>query len=152
MRKKKEKAPKKVKIKVEKPYNAGTFSQAAFWNFIRQSLRRRTLVWKPIQNVRKAARRPYIGTNKRRSVAYECFDCKKLFASTEVNVHHILGAGKLTCGADIQGFIERLFCEEKDLVLLCESCHSKRHEYDNITKNMSSEELDNYHSTKGIIK
>ncbi len=125
MKKKKQKVPKKSKV--EKPYNAGTLSVAGFWNFIRQSLRRRTLVWKPIQNVRKAAKRPYVGENKRRSVAYECSSCHDLFASTEVAVHHKVNAGKLTCKEDLPDFVMNLFCEEDKLCLLCHECHLKHH-------------------------
>ena len=133
--KKKAIKPKKVvkprKNKVEKPYNAGTFSTAAFWNFIRQALRKRTLVWKPIQNARKAAKRPYVGDNKRRSVAYECSNCHLLFASDEISVHHKISAGKLTCKEDAGNFIMNLFCEEENLCVLCKDCHNKHHREEN---------------------
>lgn len=130
--KKKAIKPKKVKkSKVEKPYNAGTFSEAAFWNFIRQALRRRTLVWKPIQNARKAAKRPYVGDNKRRSVAYECSNCHNLFASNEISVHHKVNAGKLTCKEDLPDFVMNLFCEENLLCVLCKNCHDLHHKQEN---------------------
>src|SRR6187402_1308969 len=105
----KKKPKKKAKKVVEKPYNAGTMTSSQFWNFIRQTLRRRTLVWKPIQNVRNAAKRPYVGTNKRRKVSYECSECHLHFSSDEIAVHHSKNVGKLTCGDDLKGFVERLF-------------------------------------------
>lgn len=121
----KEKKPKKAKV--EKPFNSGTMSNAAFWNFIRQSLRRRTLVWKPMQNVRKAAKRPYIGPNKRRKFSYECSSCHNLFASEEISVHHLVEVGSLKCAEDLPGFVLRMFCEEKDLCCICSECHLKLH-------------------------
>ena len=121
------KVPKTRTSKIEKPYNAGTFSTAAFWNFIRQALRKRTLVWKPIQNARKAAKRPYVGDNKRRSVAYECSNCHLLWSSDEIAVHHKVNAGKLTCKEDLPDFVMNLFCEESLLEVLCHPCHLQKH-------------------------
>jgi len=123
----KKKVSKPRKSLVEKPFNAGTFSEAAFWNFIRQTLRKRTLVWKPIQNVKKAAKRPYVGTNKRRSVAYECSNCRLLWSSDEIAVHHKISVGKLNCKEDLPNFVMNLFCEENLLCVLCKNCHNEHH-------------------------
>ena len=35
-------------------------------------------------------------------------------------------AGTLTCGGDLPGFVERLFCEVDNLQVLCESCHDAK--------------------------
>lgn len=108
----------------DKPRNAGTMTEAAFWNFIRQSLRRRTLVWKPIQIVRNNAKRKYIGSNKRRKFSYECAECHGLFSIDEISVDHIVDVGSLKCAEDLPGFVERMFCEKEFLRVLCNKCHT----------------------------
>jgi 5-methylcytosine-specific restriction endonuclease McrA len=41
-------------------------------------------------------------------------------------VDHIIGAGSLNCAADLPGFVERLFCEQDNLQVLCTECHDKK--------------------------
>jgi 5-methylcytosine-specific restriction endonuclease McrA len=41
-------------------------------------------------------------------------------------VDHIIPAGTLTCSSDLAGFIERLFCEQENLQVLCERCHDAK--------------------------
>jgi len=94
---------------------------------IRHLLRRRTIFWLPILEVRNAARIPYKGPNKRRKYSYICEKCKGEFAGNQVNVHHKIEAGSLTCAEDLPGFVSRLFCEKEDLCLLCLNCHDAEH-------------------------
>lgn len=124
----KKKVSKPRKSLVEKPYNAGTFSEAAFFGWIRSRLRKMSQAWKPIQEVKKAAKRPYIGENKRRKFSYECSKCKNLFSDKEVAVHHIVPAGTLKSFDDIGTFCKNLFVEKNLLILLCDDCHTKEHE------------------------
>lgn len=129
MKKKKKAAkPRPKKVIVPKTMNAGTMSERQFWQMIRHILRKRTIYWLPIVNVRNKAKVPYIGPNKRRKFSYVCENCKKEFPSHEVNVHHKEPAGELNKAADLPGFVMRLFCEEDKLSLLCEKCHDKEHE------------------------
>lgn len=124
----KKKVSKPRKSLVEKPYNAGTFSEAAFFGWIRSRLRKMSQAWKPIQEVKKAAKRPYVGENKRRKFSYECSRCLQLFSDKEVAVHHIVPAGTLKSFDDIGAFCKNLFVEKNLLILLCDGCHTREHE------------------------
>ena len=126
------KSPKKKKIK---PFADGTLSSVGFFGMIRSALRKRTMYWKPIAICRNRARIPYIGTNKLRKWTYVCEGCQGHFMGTEVAVHHKIPAGTLTRFEDLAGFVERLFCDSKDLMLVCtverngeKSCHDLEHE------------------------
>ena len=113
-------------MKSPKTRNNGTMTEAAFWSFIRSSLRRRTIVWKPINEVKKEARRPYVGENKRRKWEYQCASCKGYFSDKEIQVDHKIEAGSLRSGKDLEGFVERLFCEKEGLQVLCRNCHLEK--------------------------
>lgn len=130
--KKKTAVKKPRKNSIPKIRNQGTMTEAMFWNWIRQLLRRKSMYWKPISKVKNDAKVPYVGENKRRKFSYICSKCKHEFASTEVNVHHIIPCGTLTCSQDLGIFVENLFCEEDKLILLCSGCHDKEHKKINL--------------------
>lgn len=109
-----------------KTRNAGTMTESAFWSFIRSTLRQKSRWWKPITQCKLESRRPYKGPLKRQKFEYQCNSCKKWFPEKKINVDHIIGAGSLNCGADLPGFVERLFCEQDNLQVLCSDCHTKK--------------------------
>jgi hypothetical protein len=113
--------------KVQKPRNAGTMTDVQFFQWIRQILRKSSLYWKPISQVRKEAQVPYKGPNKRRKYSYICSKCGKEYPATEINVHHKIECGTLKSFEDLPGFVERLFCEKELLCVLCKTCHDKEH-------------------------
>jgi len=112
--------------KVVKNRNAGTFTEAQFWMFIRNSLRRRSIVWKPITQCREKAKRRYTGPNKRQKYEYLCNACKKYFKGTEIHVDHVIPVGSLSHASDLPHFVETLFCEEDNLQCLCSKCHDEK--------------------------
>lgn len=112
--------------RAKKTRNNGTMTEAAFWGFIRSSLRRRTIVWRPITEAKKAARREYKGENKRRKWEYQCNHCKQYFSDKEIQVDHIKEAGSLRCAEDLPNFVETLFCEKDNLQVLCKKCHKEK--------------------------
>jgi len=118
------------KSRVEKPFNNGTMSKAAFFSHIRSTLRNASRWWKPIAEAKKLARRANKGTNKRLKYEYQCNICKEWFSDKEIAVDHILEAGSLKDYEDLPGFVKRLFCEVDGFQILCdkrsdgkESCH-----------------------------
>ena len=111
------------KSRVAKTRNSGTMTESAFWSFIRSALRNKSRWWKPITECKQKARRPYTGPNKRLKYEYQCNQCKGWYPEKQINVDHIIPAGTLTCSSDLPGFIERLFCEQENLLVLCEKCH-----------------------------
>jgi 5-methylcytosine-specific restriction endonuclease McrA len=50
-------------------------------------------------------------------------------------VDHIHPAGSLNCAADLPGFVERLFCEQDNLQVLCESCHDEKTKIEKLKTN-----------------
>jgi 5-methylcytosine-specific restriction endonuclease McrA len=72
------------------------------------------------------ARRDYKGPNKRQKYEYQCKKCKKWCPEKEINVDHVLPAGSLNTAQDLPLFVERLFCEQDNLQVLCVSCHDKK--------------------------
>jgi 5-methylcytosine-specific restriction endonuclease McrA len=112
--------------KVQKPRNAGTMTESAFWSFIRSGLRQKSRWWKPITQCKLNAKRTYKGPNKRQKFEYQCNSCKKWFAEKNINVDHVLPAGSLNCANDLPGFVERLFCETDNLQVLCSGCHNTK--------------------------
>lgn len=119
-----------IKSRVEKPYNHGTMSESAFWGMVRSTLRQKSRWWKPIQECKKAAKRDYVGDNKRLKYCYRCNHCADLFPEKLVSVHHKIPVGSLKCGADLEQFVKNLFCEIDGLEVVCEICHKLWHEND----------------------
>lgn len=115
--------PRKI---TPKPFNAGTMTVSGFWGMIRSALRQKSRWWKPITQVKLAARRKYKGKNKRQKWEYECSNCHKWYAEKHINVDHVIPCGTLRCGDDLKGFVERLFCESDNLAVLCKTCHDTK--------------------------
>lgn len=124
--------PKKKtsKSRVVKTRNHGTFTEAAFFGWIKNSLRSRSRYWKPIGACKLAARRAYKGANKRQKFEYQCNECKNYFPDKQISVDHIVPVGSLKCFNDLPGVVERLFCEIDGLQCLCTSCHTIKSKLD----------------------
>lgn len=114
--------PKK-KQRVERTRNNSTMTESMFWSMIRATLRNKSRWWKPIAQCKLDARRKYKGTNKRQQWEYQCAQCSEWFSEKNINVDHRIPAGQLQSGKDLEGFVERLFCEADGLQVLCVSCH-----------------------------
>lgn len=118
------KARKAAKPRVVKTRNAGTMTESGFWSFIRSGLRQKSRWWKPITQCKLQAKRAYKGPNKRQKFEYQCASCKNWFPEKQINVDHICPAGSLNSAQDLPGFVERLFCEQDNLQVLCSECHN----------------------------
>jgi len=68
-------------------------SRSAFFGWLRSRLRKMSQHWRPINEVKKAAKVPYIGENQRRKFSYVCNNCKTPVSDKECNVHHKIPAG-----------------------------------------------------------
>lgn len=124
--KKKKASPKKKIVRktlTPRTRNAGTMTDSMFWSFIRSALRNKSRWWKPITQCKMQSRRAYKGPLKRQKFEYQCNECKNWFPEKNINVDHRVPAGSLNNGDDLKGFVERLFCEQEDLQVLCSDCH-----------------------------
>jgi len=113
--------------RIERTRASGTLTEAMFWAKIRAALRNASRWWKPISVVRIKARRKYVGSNRRQKYEYRCNKCKNWFSDKKISVDHIVPVGSLNCASDLPGFVERLFCEESGLQVLCtDVCHEEK--------------------------
>lgn len=108
---------------VEKTKAGGTWTKARYFSFIRSALRRASSKYPVKWQVLEKARRPFRGKDKRTKWEYQCNSCKHWFKTKDVQVDHIIPAGSLRDYEDLAGFVERLFCEEDNLQVLCNTCH-----------------------------
>lgn len=105
--------------------NNGRWTEARYKSFIRSALRGAFRKWPPKFDVlKKAFVDKRINPDSGRLAAhYRCAGCNELFVLKNVQVDHIKQIGKLTTW-DI--FINKLFCEAKNLQVLCKPCHATK--------------------------
>lgn len=123
---------KAKKIMVPRTRNGGEWTESMFFGRIRAALRRMWMFWKPRRFALEAARRPYTGPNKAQKWEFKCGMCNDWHKQKDVETHHKIEAGSLRKLEDLPGFVERLFVENPDdLVVLCKLCHKKMHKNEN---------------------
>lgn len=127
MKVKAKKKPRVYKIIKERPFADGTLTSSVFFSMLRSALRNKSRFWSPIKACKERAREVYVGPNKRRKWSYKCEECHELFDVKCVAVHHKIDCGSLSTFEDLPGFVKRLFCDSKDLILICDDCHTKKH-------------------------
>jgi 5-methylcytosine-specific restriction endonuclease McrA len=98
-------------------------------NFIINILRRASYKWKPRGEARKRCR-VKIGEYKtgRAKYGYKCEHCGFIGKSKELQADHINPVVPLSGWDSFDGFIERMFCDEKGFQMLCVTCHDKKTE------------------------
>lgn len=104
-----------------------TWTEAAFWGFIRSALRAMLLKWPPRANALRNRRRPNQSNNKRLKWESQCENCGEWFKAADVEIDHIVPCGQLKRYEDLPGFVERLLCEEDGFQILCKAnCHKRK--------------------------
>ena len=107
----------------KKSAKKAVFDEKKFWTWLRSGLRSMSRRYPPIYEALAAAKRPYVGPNTKQKVCYECAKCKSLESAKNVAVDHRIDCGSLASWEDVQGFMQRLFCEKGGLDVLCHQCH-----------------------------
>ena len=111
----------------EKTRCGGRWTEAKFKSFVKNQLRSATRKWAPINDCKANARR-------RRGV-YECAGCGEFVKPTYkegrtsksyIFVDHVEPIVPLSGWVSWDSCIERMFCEEDNLQLLCKPCHDKK--------------------------
>lgn len=117
-------------VKVSGPLTrcGGRWTEARFHSFIKSLLRSGTRRWAPIQDVKRKA--------KQARNEYKCANCGDIGPATiKVNgervnnaiVDHINPIVDPEVGfVDWDSTIERMYCEEENLQLLCHKCHEEK--------------------------
>lgn len=95
----------------KKKFNRNTFAKGA--------LRRASLMWPPISEARRLARK---APNQ-----YECAMCHELFKSKDTQIDHVQSVIDIMKGwQGWDSYIERLFCDVENLACLCTTCHDSK--------------------------
>lgn len=111
-------------MKAEKTRASGTMTEAQFITFVKSALRSASRRWKPIYDTIKEAR-------VARGI-YVCASCGSHVPPTQnkrknISVDHRVPIIDPDVGFTNWGdFIERLFCEQEGLQLLCRACHDAK--------------------------
>lgn len=118
----------KRRLNIQRPYNAGTWTEAQYMSKIRSALRRAFMFWVPIVLAKKAARRPYVGANKAQKWEYRCAMCGGWFQEKQIQVDHVVPVGSFKPDlSDLGDFVKRLASEDPQCyrVLCRERCHKE---------------------------
>lgn len=118
-----------AKARVPKTRASGTMTEAAYRGFIRSMLRKGSMRWRPKYEAKKAARHPVKlpGKTARPVFHSRCANCQKLYPETETAVDHIKPVVDPAIGfTSWDDFINRLYCEEENLQVLCTQCHHEK--------------------------
>lgn len=125
----------------------GQWTAAKKKSFIKNGLRQQSRKWAPIQTVLSKART--------RRGFYLCKGCGEEVPKTvldpdtrkrvnNVHVDHITPVVPVTGWDSWDGVIERMFCEEDGLQVLCKTCHKEVTDTENaLRRKYKSEDTDN---------
>ncbi len=107
--------------------NGGDWTEGRYRSFvtsvIRSGFRRWPQKYKVLKN--NCVGRRINPASGKMAMFYKCAECGGEFTSTNVQVDHYEPVVDPVKGfVDWDTFIERLFCEENNLQVLCKKCHS----------------------------
>ena len=111
--------------KSNKTRNNNQWTESRYRSFIKGGLRSVSIRWPPRYTVLNSAfteSKINIKTG-RMAKHYKCNSCKEDFPLKEVEVNHIEPVVPVTGFTSWDDTIERLFCEESGLEVLCRPCH-----------------------------
>ena len=107
-----------------KTRNGGTWTEARFSSFIKSLLRKGSMRWAPINQVKKAA---WVERGK-----YLCAACNEVVPLTVDGKKNVFVDHKHPVVDPEEGFvswdtyINRMFCEAEGLQVLCNRCHNTK--------------------------
>jgi 5-methylcytosine-specific restriction endonuclease McrA len=112
-------------MKPLKTRNGGEWTEARYRGFVKSALRSASQRWPPRYKALDAA---YVGkkinpASGRLAKHYHCNKCQEDFPQKEVEVNHLTPVVPISGFDSWDGVIERLFCEQERLEVLCKPCH-----------------------------
>jgi 5-methylcytosine-specific restriction endonuclease McrA len=102
------------------------WTTAAYWSFVRSGLRAKFTRWPPKYEVIRAAKRELKVKVGNQKFEYQCAECLDWFKQKETEVDHIVACGSLKTFSDLAGFVERMFCSQEHLQVVCKVCHKAK--------------------------
>lgn len=109
--------------------NGGGWTEARYRTFVRSALRAAFRKWPPKFAVLKNAQteRRINPKSGKLAMHYKCAACTSDFPAKDVQVDHIKPIVSVSKGfVSWDDFINKLFCEAKNLQVLCRACHAKK--------------------------
>jgi 5-methylcytosine-specific restriction endonuclease McrA len=109
--------------------NGGKWTEARYRSFVTSTLRAGSRRWPPkyeTLNAAKTEKKTNVKTG-RLAQHYKCAGCKEEFTQKDVQVDHIkpvVDPKKGFISWDV--YIDRMFCESKNLQVLCKDCHTTK--------------------------
>lgn len=119
----------KLMATTPKVRNGGDWTEGRYRSFVTSAIRGAFRRWPPKFKVLKNAQttKKINKSSGKMAMHYKCAVCKKQFTSTNVQVDHILPVVDPETGfVDWDTFIDRMFCEEENLQVVCKPCHLKK--------------------------
>lgn len=109
--------------------NAGNWTEARYRTFVRSALRAAFRKWPPKFAVLKSAatERRINPASGKLAMHYRCAACAKEFPAKLVQVDHVKPIVSVFAGFKTwDDYIDKLFCEAKNLQVLCKPCHAMK--------------------------
>lgn len=125
-------------MKPAKTRNSKRWTEARWRSFVISALRAAFRRWPPKSEVLKSAKVGQVMSVKLKRLVnnYRCALCTREYTSTHMQVDHIKPVVDPKKGwAGFTQFIERLFCEAKDLQAVCEGCHQQKTDRERMQRN-----------------
>ena len=125
----------------EKKHNAGEWTEARYISFIKSALRSASQRWPPRYRALHAA---FVGkrlnpASGRIAGFYKCNSCLQEYVVKEVEVNHIVPVVPITGFDSWDNIINRLFCEQEGLEVLCKPCHKRITKQENLERKVHSD-------------
>lgn len=126
-----------IMAKVIRTRNAGTLTEAAFWNMFKNALRKLSMFWKPGEEYLKGIRELKSKLNKesmsldllqsKSTYGYPCKHCLLWFTRKGVEKDHIVNCGHISSFVSLGEVAKRMFIEtDEGWQCLCKTCHNKK--------------------------
>jgi 5-methylcytosine-specific restriction endonuclease McrA len=112
-----------------KEWNGGKWTEGRFNSFVTSTLRAGARRWAPKYETLNDAKTEKKVNTKTGRVAqhFQCNGCGKEFTAKDMEVDHIKPVVDPVKGfTSWDDFIDKLFCEKKNLQALCKSCHKTK--------------------------
>lgn len=108
-----------------KTRNGGEWTESRYRSFIKGGLRSVSVRWPPRYKCLDDAKvgKRINKSSGRLAEHYKCAKCLDIFPAKEVEVNHIVPVVPLTGFTTWDETVERLFCEQSGLEVVCKPCH-----------------------------